>query len=145
MELKFTVDYVCRIVKNTLWMYKIFSGGRCLTHQWPYHCLTDRVIFFNQVFDPVHQWPSHSLTDRVFSFFSNKFSTLNVSDHTTVPDCLRKKKRSHRPWYGHWGLLNFYGHWLARTSIHDEEQEGQSTLWNQRGEVMCVLSMTIIT
>ncbi len=46
-----------------------------LTCQRPYHCLTDRVIFFYQVFDPVRQWPHHSLTDRVFFIFLKSFST----------------------------------------------------------------------
>ncbi len=36
-----------------------------LTHQRPYVCLTDRVIFFYQFFDPVRQWPHHGLIDRV--------------------------------------------------------------------------------
>ncbi len=40
-----------------------------LTYQQSYHCLTDRVFFFNQVFDPVCQWPYHGLTDQVFHFF----------------------------------------------------------------------------
>ncbi len=44
----------------------VFSN---LTCQWPCHCLTDQVFFFNQVFNPVHQLPYHGLIDRVFSFF----------------------------------------------------------------------------
>ncbi len=40
-----------------------------LTCQWPYRCLTDWVIFFHQVFDPIHQWPYHGLTNRGFFFF----------------------------------------------------------------------------
>ncbi len=77
-----------------------------LTHPRPYHCLTDRLLFFYQVFDPVHQWLYHGLTGLVFSifFFSNPFSSLNVSDHTTVSQTGLKKKSSVRPWYGHWCL-----------------------------------------
>ncbi len=40
--------------------------AECLTHQWPYHNLTDRgfFIFFRHIFDPKRQWPYHGLTDR---------------------------------------------------------------------------------
>ncbi len=56
-----------------------------LTRQRPYRCLTDRVIFFYQVFDPVCQWPHHGLTDQVFFiFFLKVVFDQDVSGHTTV-------------------------------------------------------------
>ncbi len=98
--------------------------------QWPYRCLTDRIIFFNQVFDPVCQWPYQVSQTGFFHFFKNTFSTLNISDHTKVSQTGFKKPRSVRPWYGHWrpgvktrsdrpwyghrGLLNSYGHWWVK-------------------------------
>ncbi len=92
-------------VDVSLRTYQYFEGNfeENLTHQWPYHCLTDRVIFFNQVFDPVCQWPYQGLTDRIlFIFFPKTFSTLNVSDHSTVLQTGFKKTQSAGPWYGHW-------------------------------------------
>ncbi len=74
-----------------------------LTCQWPCHCLTDRVIFFQSGF-----WPGSPVTipqshrPGFFFIFLNTFSTLNVSDHTTVSQIGFKKIRSVRPWYGHW-------------------------------------------
>ncbi len=78
-------------------------NGVLLTRQRPYCCLTDQVIFFYQVFDPVHQWPHHSLTDRGFFIFLESVSTSQwpyhglsdwgyfkdildryINDHTTV-------------------------------------------------------------
>ncbi len=71
-----------------------------LTHQRPYRCLTDRVIFFYQVFDLVHQWPHHGLADRFFfiffkvvsghtmvcqtGFFLKDILDWDVNDHTTA-------------------------------------------------------------
>ncbi len=120
-----------------------------LTRQWPYHCLTDRVIFFQSGFwpgPPVTIPRSHRL---VFSFFfSITFLTLNVCDYTTVwqtglkktwsvrpwyghwhpgVKCLRKKPRSDRPWYGHWGLLNSYGHWWVNMN---DDKIVQSALYD---------------
>ncbi len=31
-----------------------------------------------------------------------------------VSNVLGKKTWSDRPWYGHWGLLNFCGHWWVK-------------------------------
>ncbi len=103
-----------------------------LTHQRPYHCLTDRVIFFYQVFDSVRQWPHHGLTDQ--SFFNHFFdlgrqwpyhrsvvwsltsqSKISFLKKPSLTDCgmatdiliendlkKMKKTRSVRPWCGHW-------------------------------------------
>ncbi len=54
-----------------------------LTRQRPYHCLTGWVIFFSIRF---LTWSTSdhttvSQTGFLFHFFSNTFSTLNVSDH----------------------------------------------------------------
>ncbi len=107
------------------------EGSNC---QWPYHCLTDRVIFFSIRFltQSTCDYTTVSQTSFFSFFLSNTFSTLNVSDHTTVSQngflkprsvrpwyshwhqgikWLRKKTWSDRPLYGHWGLLNLYGHW----------------------------------
>ncbi len=57
-----------------------------LTRQWPYHCLTDRVIFFSIRFltQSASDHTTVSQTGFFVFFFSNTFLTLNVSDHTTV-------------------------------------------------------------
>ncbi len=55
-------------------LQKLCTGNTIqeLTHQKPYDCLTDRVIFFYQAFDPVRQWPHHGPTDRFFFYFFSK-------------------------------------------------------------------------
>ncbi len=121
----------------TQFSFPLKKFGWFLTGQWPYHCLTDRVIFFLSAFwsgPPVPIPWSHRLGFLSF-FFSNTFSIQNISDHTTVSQtrfkktrsmrswyghwrpgvkCLRKKPRSDRLWYGHWGLLNLYSHWWVK-------------------------------
>ncbi len=57
--------------------------GQMLTRQRPYCCLTDRVIFFYQVFYPVRQWPHRP---GFFHFFLKLFSTKTL---VAIPQSVR--------------------------------------------------------
>ncbi len=59
-----------------------------LTHQWPYHCLTDRAIFFSI------SWPYHGRPVFLIFFFFCQ-TLFRPSTSVTI-------SRSHRPGYGQW-------------------------------------------
>ncbi len=92
-------------------------------------------------FQRPHKW-SH--IPGFISFFSNTFSTLNVSDYTTVSQTGFFKTRFVRPWYGHWRLRvkclrkknsltdhgNLYGHWSGKKKKKKKKKKNQNRKWS---------------
>ncbi len=92
--------------------------------QWPYHGLSDWGFFLRH-FTTGRQWPYHGLTNQVF--LNQICETVVWSLTFRVENVFGKKKRSVRPWYGHWptrsktwfkkmirSVRQGYGHWRVK-------------------------------